>query len=225
MQTGITILPLSIGLFVFALLGAPLTGRYSPKRIVEIGLVAMLIGEVLLLAFTGPNLRSIGFAVALALVGAGLGLLASQLGNIIMSSVSAERGSEVGGLQGTAQNLGASLGTALIGSILIASLVTNFQTAVLTNPALAGVSSEIAAAAEVNANFVSVQQVQTGAEQAGLTPTQVDAIVTEYAEAQIAALKAAFAAIALFALLALWFVRRLPVLATGNEPVAAGSSG
>jgi hypothetical protein len=40
-----------------------------------------------------------------------------------MSSVAAERGSEAGGLQGTAMNLGASLGVALIGSILIASLV------------------------------------------------------------------------------------------------------
>ncbi len=221
LQTGITILPLSMGLFFFALLGASLAARYSPKRIVEIGLVGMLIGEVLLIAFTGPNLQSTGFAIALALVGAGLGLLASQLGNVIMSSVAPERGSEAGGLQGTAQNLGASLGTALVGSILIASLVTNFQTAVLADPALADVSSEIAAAAEKNANFVSTAQVQASAEAAGLSPAQVDAIVTEYANAQIAALKAAFASIALFALLALWYVRRLPTRATGDEPAAA----
>ncbi len=221
LQTGITILPLSMGLFAFALLGASFAARHSPKRIVEIGLVAMLIGEVLLIAFTGPNLRSVGFAVALALVGAGLGLLASQLGNVIMSSVAPERGSEAGGLQGTAQNLGASLGTALVGSILIASLVTNFQDAVLANPALADVSSEIAAAAEANANFVSVEQVQAGAEQAGLSPAQVDALVAEYADAQITALKAAFASIALFALLALWYVRRLPTRPTDDTPAAA----
>jgi EmrB/QacA subfamily drug resistance transporter len=216
LQTGITILPLSIGLFVFALLGASLTTRYSPRRIVEIGLLAMLVGEVLLIAFTGPNLRSVGFAVALALVGAGLGLLASQLGNIIMSSVAPERGSEAGGLQGTAQNLGASLGTALVGSILIASLVGNFQTAVLADPALADVSSQIAATAEQNANFVSTAQVQSAAEQAGLSAAQVDTLVTTYADTQIVALKASFAAIALFALLALWFVRRLPVLAVSD---------
>jgi EmrB/QacA subfamily drug resistance transporter len=220
LQTGITILPLSMGLFIFALLGASLTARFSPRRIVEIGLVGMLIGEVLLIGFTGPDLRSVGFAVALALVGAGLGLLASQLGNVIMSSVSPERGSEAGGLQGTAQNLGASLGTALVGSILIASLVANFQTAVLANPALTDVSGELAAVAEQNANFVSTAQVQASAEQAGLSPEQVDAVVTEYADAQITALKAAFAAIALFALLALWYVRRLPNLAVGDETPA-----
>jgi len=213
LQTGITILPLSLSLFVCALGGASLAGRMSPKRIVEIGLIGMLIGEVLLIGFTGPDLRSLGFGVALALVGAGLGLLASQLGNINMSAVPPERGSEVGGLQGTAQNLGASLGTALIGSILIASLVSNFQTGVLANPALAGVSEEIAATAEANANFVTTEQVRTSAEQAGLSAAQTDALVAEYAESQITALKVAFAGIALFALLAFAYVHRLPKLA------------
>ncbi len=223
LETGITILPLSLSLFIFALGGASLAGRMSPKRIVEIGLIGMLVGEVLLIGFTGPDLRSLGFGVALALVGAGLGLLASQLGNINMSAVPPERGSEVGGLQGTAQNLGASLGTALIGSILIASLVSNFQTGVLANPALAGVSEEIAATAEANANFVTTEQVRTSAEQAGLTAAQADALVAEYAESQITALKVAFAGIALFALLAFAYVHRLPKLAVASASDQATS--
>ena len=103
------------------------------------------------------------------MVGAGNGLLVSQLGNVIMSSVPAERGSEAGGLQGTAMNLGASLGVALIGSILIASLVSNFQTNVLSDPALADISQELSAQAEVSANFVTVEQVTAAAEQAGLS--------------------------------------------------------
>ena len=108
LQTGITILPLSLSLFACALVGASLSARMSPKRIVSIGLTAMLAGVVLLIAFTGADLRTTGFAVALALVGAGNGLLVSQLGNVIMSSVPSERGSGAGGLQGTAMNLGAS---------------------------------------------------------------------------------------------------------------------
>lgn len=218
LQTGITILPLSLSLFACALLGAALSARFSPKRIAEIGLVGMLGGAVLLIAFTGPDLRSLGFAAALALVGAGNGLLVSQLGNVIMSSVPSARGSEAGGLQGTAMNLGASLGTAFVGSILIASLVTNFQTAVLADPALAGVSSSLATAAEKNANFVSVAQVQTSAEQASLSAEQVDAIVVAYADAQIVALKSAFGVVALCALVALWYVRRLPTSAVGVDP-------
>jgi len=217
LETGIILLPLSIALLVFALGGARLAGRYSPRRIVLAGLLAMLSGLVLLIAFTGPDLRSAGFSLALALVGAGNGLMVSQLGNVIMSSVPAERGSEAGGLQGTSMNLGASLGVALIGSILIASLVGGFQKAVLADPALAAVAPQLSAQAEQNANFVSVEQVSAAAEEAGLSPEEVAAVTEQYADAQIMALKVAFAAIALFALLALWYVQTLPEMASGAK--------
>lgn len=210
LETGIIILPLSLALFVFALGGARLAGRYSPQRIALAGLAGMLSGEVLLLAFTGPDLRSAGFALALALVGAGNGLLVSQLGNVIMSSVPPERGSEAGGLQGTAMNLGASLGVALVGSILLVALVGNFQKSVLAEPALADVAAQLTVQAEQNANFVSVEQVSAAAQQAGLSEDEVVVVTEKYAEAQIMALKVAFATIALFSLLALWYVQSLP---------------
>jgi MFS family permease len=229
LETGIILLPLSLALLVFALGGARLAGRYSPRRIVMAGLLAMLSGLVLLIAFTGPDLRSAGFAFALALVGAGNGLMVSQLGNVIMSSIPAERGSEAGGLQGTAMNLGASLGVALIGSILIVSLVSGFQKAVLADPSLAAVAPQLTAQAEANANFVTVEQVTLAAEQAGLSPEEVAAVTKQYASAQIMALKVAFAALAFFALLALWYVQTLPERADGAKPadklLPAGATG
>jgi hypothetical protein len=155
-------------------------------------------------------LKSIGFKIGLILIGGGLGIMASQLSNVNMSSVPSERGSEVGGLQGTSQNLGASLGTALIGSILIASLVSNYQKGVLSNPALSEVSQQAVSASETSANFVTTTRVQASAEAAGFTAAETDALVTEYGDAQVAALKASFAGISLFALLALYYVRHLP---------------
>jgi MFS family permease len=229
LETGITILPLSIALFAFALAGARLAGRYSPRRIAAAGLLAMLSGEVFLIAFIGPDLRSAGFAIALALVGAGNGLLVSQLGNVIMSSVPSERGSEAGGLQGTAMNLGASLGVALVGSILLASLVTNFQKAVLTDPALTAIAPQLTEQAEASANFVTVEQVEVAAVEAGLSPEEVGAVTETYAEAQIVALKVSFAAIAFFSLLALWYVQSLPTKPGEEKPAgapeAAGATG
>jgi hypothetical protein len=210
METGLTILPLSLALFVMSLVGSRRTGKVSPKRMCEVGLASILIGEVILIGFTSPELKSIGFKIGLILIGGGLGLMASQLSNVNMSSVPSERGSEVGGLQGTSQNLGASLGTALIGSILIASLVSNYQTNVLSNPALSGVSEQAVSASETSANFVTTAQVQASAEAAGFSAAETDALVIEYADAQVAALKASFAGISLFALLALYYVRHLP---------------
>ena len=74
-----------------------------------------------MLATLDVELNDTGFKIALALIGAGAGLLASQLGNVIMSSVAPAKTSEAGGLQGTAQNLGSSLGTAIIGAVLLRS--------------------------------------------------------------------------------------------------------
>jgi Na+/melibiose symporter-like transporter len=211
LQTGKTILPLSVALFVFALGGASMTARFGPKLIVQRGLAALLVGEVVLLYFLGPDLATTGFAVGMALIGAGLGLMASQVGNVIMSSVDSSRGSEAGGLQGTSLNLGASLGVALVGSIVIAMLATNFTTMVNDNPNLpASVKQQVSVAAEKSANFVPTSQVESAAVAAGLPAEQTAELVKNYSDAQLAALRAGLAFLALFALLALAWVRRLP---------------
>ena len=221
LQTGKTILPLSVALFVFALGGSALTGRFSPKLIVKRGLAALLVGEVVLLYFLGPDLATWGFAIGMALIGAGLGLLASQVGNVIMSSVDPSRGGEAGGLQGTSLNLGASLGVALVGSIVIGMLATNFTTAVLESPTLPdNVKQEVAATAEKSANFVSTAEVEAAATDAGLPADQTAEIVAVYSEAQLEALRAGLAFLALFALLALAWVRRLPEERAVVEPAA-----
>ena len=59
-----------------------------------------------------------------------------------MSSVDPAKTNEAGGLQGTAQNLGASLGTALIGSVLIAALTTGFISRVEQNPAVPPIGAQ-----------------------------------------------------------------------------------
>ena len=116
-------------MLVFALLGPRIAGRRSPRTVAQFGLVAVSIGAIVMLATLDVKLNDTGFKVALALIGAGAGLLASQLGNVIMSSVAPAKSSEGGGLQGTAQNLGSSLGTAIIGAVLLASLATGFTSA------------------------------------------------------------------------------------------------
>jgi MFS family permease len=211
LQTGKTILPLSVALFVFALGGSAMTGRFSPKLIVQRGLAAMLVGEAVLLYFIAPDLQTWGFGIGMALLGAGLGLLASQVGNVIMSSVDPSRGGEAGGLQGTSLNLGASLGVALVGSIVIGLLATNFTTTVMASPTLSDSTKEqVSIAAESNANFVSAEQVEAAATDSGLSAAETEELVTVYSEAQLEALRAGFAFLGLFALLALAWVRRLP---------------
>ena len=179
----------------------------------------MLVGEVVLLYFLDPQLSGWGFGAGLALLGAGLGLLASQVGNVIMSSVEPTRGGEAGGLQGTSLNLGASLGVALVGSILLATLASNFTHGVQASPSLPdSVKQQVTAAAEASVNFVSTTQVEQAAQKAGLPADQTAELVATYSDAQLSALRAALAFLALFALLALAWVRRLPTSPHADDP-------
>ena len=187
------------------------TNRFSPKLIVQRGLAGLLVGEIVLLYFLGPDLRTWGFGIGMALIGAGLGLLASQVGNVIMSSVDPSRGGEAGGLQGTSLNLGASLGVALVGAIVIGMLSSNFTSTVAANPNLPdSVKQQLQLVAQKGANFVPTSQVEASAKAAGLPADQTAEIVKNYSDAQLSALRAGLAFLALFAVLALTWVRRLP---------------
>src|SRR6187397_1541068 len=105
----------------------------------------------------------------------GAGLLMSQLGNVIMSSVPPEDTNEAGGLQGTAQNLGASLGTALIGSVLLLGLLNGFSSRIEKNPALSpDVKAQISASTEEGIPIVTPAQAHQALLDAGLKPADAD---------------------------------------------------
>jgi EmrB/QacA subfamily drug resistance transporter len=211
LSTGIKVLPLSAGLLVFALAGASLSRRYSPKRIVAVGIGAIVLAELALIAVIEPHLRSIGFALALGLLGSGLGLVASQLGNVNLSSVEPERGGEVGGLQGTAQNLGASLGTAFVGSLLLLALTTGFNARVANNPDIPDtVRTAVSERITGNVPFLSDTSVADAIAQGGLSGDAATVLLSSYEDAQVMALKKSLGLVALLALGALWFVSGLP---------------
>jgi hypothetical protein len=210
-ETGKRLFPMSVTMFAAALLGPRLAAGFAPTRVAQAGLVALALASVFLLGTIDVELNETGFAVALAVFGVGAGLLLSQLGNLIMSSVAPEKTNEAGGLQGTAQNLGASLGTALIGSILIAALTSGLIERIEANPAVPPpVREEVAQRTEEGIPIVPVDDIEQAALDEGLPPEQAEALADDYGEAQLYGLKRAIGAIAVIALLSLWFTRRLP---------------
>ena len=70
-ETGKRLLPLSLAMLVFALLGPRIAGRRSPRTVAQVGLVAVSIGAIVMLATLDVTLNDTGFKVALALIGAG----------------------------------------------------------------------------------------------------------------------------------------------------------
>ncbi|NED62856.1 MFS transporter, partial [Streptomyces sp. SID10244] len=87
-------------------------------RMVRLGLILVIAGSSVLVTTIEPQLNGVLFAIGMAIFGAGFGFIASQLGNVIMSSVGDRDRGEAGGLQGTAQNIGTSVGVALLGALL-----------------------------------------------------------------------------------------------------------
>jgi hypothetical protein len=171
----------------------------------------LLIAVLGLLANIEPELDSAPFAISMALLGAGLGLIASQLGNVIQSSVDASGRSEAGGLQYTAQQLGSAIGVALIGAIVLTGLSTTFTNKVMDDPRIsAEVSEQVGVEVANGVSFVAADQVEGAATERGLDAPTVDALVEDYEDAQLVALKAGLLVTGLIVLVAFLFTAKLP---------------
>jgi MFS family permease len=219
-DTGIRILPLSLTLLVAAA-GIPrFLPNVSPRRVVRLGLLAMLVGIVALFASIDPAAGAEIVTVPLLLAGLGIGALASQLGSVTVSAVPDEDSPEVGGLQNTATNLGASIGTALAGSILIAFLTSSFLTGIQQNPA---VPDSVKAQANVElaggVPFISDADLQAALDQADVSEETATAALEANQQARLDGLRAALVVLALVALVALFSARRIPTAQPGSAPL------
>lgn len=217
-QTGLRVMPLSIALLAAAV-GVPrLLPSTSPRRIVRFGVGLMLVGIVLLLTGIDLDASAAVVCIPLLFVGLGMGALSSQLGAVTVSSVPTSESGEVGGLQNTATNLGASIGTALAGSIMIAALTGSLIVGIQQNP---DVPEQVKDTATVElasgAPFISDSALRSAMEDAGASSATTDAVLRENRAARIEGLDAALGVLALLAVLTLLFTGRLPESPPGHE--------
>jgi MFS family permease len=215
-DTGVRLLPLSVTLLAAAI-GIPrLLPNVSPRLVVRAGLLALLAGTVVLLGGLDPDAGPEIVFVPMLLIGLGIGALASQLGAVTVSAVPDDESPEVGGLQNTMTNLGASLGTALAGSLLIATMTSAFLTNVAQSPAI---PAEATQQAEVElaggVPFISDADLNAALEESELDPEATEATLDAYAEARIAGLRSALAILALLAVVALFLAQSIPTRPPG----------
>ncbi|MGW3336861.1 MFS transporter [Streptomyces sp. NPDC001009] len=211
LQTGARILPLSVTLLAAAVLIPRFFPDVSPRRVVRLGTLALLAGAVALMGALDADAGAEIVAVPLLLIGLGMGALASQLGAVTVSAVPETQSAEVGGVQNAVTNLGASIGTALAGSIMIAALTTSFLTSVERNPAIpAEVKSQATVELQSGAPFLSDAQLKSALTEAGTSTEVTRAALDANTEARIDGLRAALAILAFAALLAMFFTSRIP---------------
>jgi hypothetical protein len=219
-DTGVRILPLSVTLLAAAI-GIPrFLPNVSPRLVVRCGLFSLLLGTLVLLASLDADAGPEIVFVPMLLVGLGIGALASQLGAVTVSAVPDEESPEVGGIQNTMTNLGASLGTALAGSLLIASLTSAFLVNISQSDAI---PDDVKQQAQVElaggVPFVSDADLEAALEEAGAEPAASDAALAAYADARLAGLTAALAILAVLAVVALFLAQAIPRRQPGAAPV------
>lgn len=210
LKTGIKILPMSVALILFSIIGTRMVNRFSLRRVVRVGQAALILGSLVLLASVNTQLRGFIFGSGMFILGAGLGLLASQLGNINMTAVGEKNSAEGGGLQGTFQNLGSSFGTALIGSLFISSLTSGFVGSINQSNLPSDVKTYITTNSKAGIQVVSAGQVQSYALSKGLPESQATQITDTYTDAQVKGIKDALFYVAVAAVLSLTFSRNIP---------------
>ena len=216
-ETGLRVMPLSLALLVAATGIPKVWPQASPRRVIRVGILLLIAGILVLLGGIKLDASAAVVSIPMLLVGLGIGALASQLGSVTVSAVPTEQSGEVGGLQNTATNLGASLGTALAGSVLIAVLTTSLIAGIQSNPQVpAAVKSKASVELASGVPFLSDAALQAELTKAGATPAISQAVLQDNRAARIRGLHAALAVLVLIGIVSLFFSGNIPVVQPGS---------
>src|SRR4029450_6414117 len=122
LEAGLSLAPLSLTMFAVALVAGRKAGNRSPSRIILLGFLLLAAGVAVLIPIVPRADSGLAMALPLAVAGAGLGLLVSQLNNYTLAPIEEERVSEAAGVNSAGGSFGLSFGLAFAGAIMLASL-------------------------------------------------------------------------------------------------------
>jgi Na+/melibiose symporter-like transporter len=126
LEAGVALLPFSLGILIAAL-GLPRLGDVvSPKLLIQLGAVMIGLGLVWYRSVSAGIFTRADLIGPFAVIGLGIGALLSQVANVTLSGVTGEERGSATGVYNTAKELGTSLGTAIIGTAMLAAFFQFF---------------------------------------------------------------------------------------------------
>lgn len=207
--TGFALLPLSVGLLLMAPFGGYISRHVPPRRIIQLGLVLSATGLGLMFNMLALETTAGDFIVPLGIYGLGLGLSMSQLANVTLSAVNPAESGLASGVNNTVRQVGMSLGTAILGTIVVASIASGLHDGILNSDRLDPRQRQVVAEAASN----QVSAIEFGADLQSsepLTPEQHEEIRRIAQESTVDANKRAYLFTIVTTLLALALATRLP---------------
>jgi len=160
-NTGLTLLPASITILICSLLGAKLSSVLESKYIIMVGFLISAVGTYLLGGVFNINTQIADIIPATVVFGVGIGFLLSQLTNLTMSAASNKQETDASGLLNCFKNLGYSLGTALIGVLLLLGIFSGLATGIESS----GVAGNMSTEQIQSSLFNYVEKMQTDSNQ------------------------------------------------------------
>jgi MFS family permease len=120
-QTGLMLTPATLGVLVTSAAADRLARRHTQRSLVIAGFVVTAAGMALLLALVRKDSGNLSYVPGLLLFGAGIGVMLTASVNVVQSSFSEADQGDISGLSRSVSNIGSSLGTAFVGSVLVAA--------------------------------------------------------------------------------------------------------
>jgi EmrB/QacA subfamily drug resistance transporter len=177
LEAGLSLAPLSLTMFAAALVAGRRAGERRPAAVIRAGFVLSTVGIAVIIPFVPRVDSGWSTVVPLAITGAGLGLLVSQLNNYTLAPIEEERVSEAAGVNSAAGSFGLSFGLAMAGGLLLAALAFSFTHMVESSDVIPADDQErIATALEDDAEVMSNSQLE---ELITNQPPEVEAAVVD----------------------------------------------
>jgi len=122
LKAGGVLAVLAVGTFLSSPFSARIASSRGPRTVVRIGLLleALAIGAIALVASTTMTVWVL--SIALLVYGVGVGFATAQLTGVILVDVPVAQSGQAAAVQSTSRQVGAALGTAILGAILVGVL-------------------------------------------------------------------------------------------------------
>ena len=129
-NTGLVTLPLTVGLLIFAVAAPALSEKLNHKTLMALGSIISLIGCLLLSYQFRMDTTMFDLMPGMLVLGSGLGFIMALSTDIALINIPDKKQNNASGVVTTGQTLGESMGTALIGIILILGVMGGISNAV-----------------------------------------------------------------------------------------------
>ncbi len=127
LQAGLVLVALAGGSFIASGFAGSLGARLRPVLIVRAGLLAEILGLLIVALVLAVDVSPWAIAGGLAVYGFGVGLATAQLTGVVLNDVPIEDSGRASGTQSTSRQVGSALGIAILGTILFGALGTHLD--------------------------------------------------------------------------------------------------